>query len=191
MQAFPAEVTCLDISPDGKWMLLSSWGTTFVYRMPDRQLAVALRGSPAVFVGSRLLAIGTAQGLEWRDVPSFRVIWRMNGGSPLQASRDGRWLLAAAVGPLGYQEVQLWQMAPPRIRLALPLSADRAALTTDGRFLFTLAESGVIEVRATASGSVVRRFPVASTGKLAVSPTGDRVAIANPLGGVVYRGDNG
>lgn len=45
VQAFPTEVTCIDILPDGKWMLLSSWGTAFVYRMPDRQLAVALRGS--------------------------------------------------------------------------------------------------------------------------------------------------
>ncbi|MGQ9738554.1 MAG: hypothetical protein ACUVSV_05940 [Armatimonadota bacterium] len=83
IRAFADKVLYIDLSPDGNWMALGKRNTTLVYRLPDRQLVQVLQGAPAVFVGSRLLAVGTEQGIELRDVPSFRVVWRMDGGRPV------------------------------------------------------------------------------------------------------------
>lgn len=194
IRTFADKVLYIDLSPDGNWMALGKRNTTLVYRLPDRQPVQILQGAPAVFVGSRLLAVGTEQGIELRDVPSFRVVWRMDGGRPVQASRDGKWLLTRKRSLLS-EELLLWQIGPPRLRLSLPEGLwQSAALSADGRLLFVLGTNSVVEVRSTATGRILQRFTVPDEGffpYLVASPTGDQVAVVNPSRIVVCRGDNG
>ncbi|MEJ5252781.1 MAG: hypothetical protein HPY54_16190 [Chthonomonadetes bacterium] len=186
IQASPAESVWMDISPAGRWMTFGQYFNTLVYSLPDRQLVRVLRGAPARFVGSRLLAVRTDKGLELRDMPSFRLVKRLNAGAPLQASRDGKYMLTSA------GEIQLWQVTPPRLIYSyIRRYSESVALTADGRLLFVLRDSGMIEVRSTADGRLVRQFSAVDTGDLAVSPTGDRFAIVSARQVAVCRGDNG
>lgn len=192
---FPATVLHLDVSPDNQWIAVSTsrgWGTSLLYSLSDRRLVRACVGMRPVFVGNRLLALDTADGVVLRDVPSWRPVWRLPTSGQLQASRDGRWLLVHRRTWTAGDIAELWQVAPPQRRLSLALpSGSTVALSADGRFVFQTVPTGAtsteVVVRSTANGQVTRRFVVDIRGIFAVSPNGDRVAFADPLQVKVYQ----
>lgn len=191
LQRAPRYVLHMDISPDNQWLVVSHWyGATALYSLPDRRLVRGLSGSDPVFAGNRLLALDTADGVILRDLPSLRPVKRLPTSGKLEASRDGHWLLVYR-SDAGFV-AELWQLIPAQRRLSLALPSDSAvALSADGRFLFQVtpagADSSEVIVRATSDGRVVRRFVVDTSGKFAVSPSGDRVAFARPTQVRVYR----
>lgn len=106
------------LSPDGNWMALGKWNTTFVYQLPDRQLVQVLEGAPAVFVGSRLLAIGTEQGADSATFPrsASSGAWRGEDRCRLRARQVAPYRKRGFVS----EEMLLWQIGPSRLRLSLP-----------------------------------------------------------------------
>lgn len=107
----PATVLHLDVSPDNQWITIHTWrgwGTSLLYSLSERRPVRTCFGMRPVFVGNRLLALATAEGVVLRDVPSWRPVWRIPTSEQLQASRDGRWLLVLKTTRTEGNIAELW-----------------------------------------------------------------------------------
>lgn len=193
LQEAPAAASHIDVSPDNRWMAVSSdWSlNTVIYSLPERRLVRVFTGRAPVFVGNRLIALDTSEGVVLRDVPSFRPVYRLPTNGRLQASRDGRWLLVYRYSGAG-RSAELWELTPPQRRLSLTLPyGSTVALSANGRYLFEARymdnNSTEVTARALPGGQVVRQFRVNAFGLLAASPSGDRIAFAMPMQVSVFR----
>ncbi len=188
-RASPSEGYSLSFSADGRWMTLARpTGSVLVYRMPERELVQAFSGQSAVFLGSRLLAISSADTVTIRHVPSFRPIWQLPTQGRLLASCDGKVLL---VHRSRTRSVELWTGAPFQRRLVVA-GVRGVSLSADGR-LVAYAQSSAsgqrvqVVVRRTSDGLAVRQLSLDRVDALALSAHGSRIAVVRLHDVDIYR----
>lgn len=93
-------------SPDGGWMLTSSFRTSTLWSVAEQKPVATFAGWRSAFSGSRLFAAHNDRQLDIYDFSSLRRVYPTPVGvrpHRLLASRDGRWLLVDYL-----TELQLW-----------------------------------------------------------------------------------
>lgn len=199
IKQFGMEARSLRMSPDGRWVVL---GQTLYRASPDLghlEPAAVLDGR-ACFAGNQLLVVEEPRGITLRHLPSLRPVAVLPEWGSVSASRDGRWLLTVIRSTQQFftpRELHIWQTVPLRLHLSLPLEENQPepVLSADGSVLaYAVAENPggwysrvVVTVMCVSDFREVARFQTGSFVRcLALSPSGDRIAISAPDGLLVY-----
>ncbi len=180
----------LPISPDGRWLVLGQtlYRTSPALPQPE---PVALLDGKACFVGNHLLAVSEPRGIVLRHLPSLRPVATLPEVGSVSASDDGQWLLTVVSSAQQFpatRELHIWQTAPRRLHLSLPLENNlpEPILSADGQTLAypVPADIGwhtsidVVVMRLSDFREVARFRPEGYVHSLALSPHGDRIAIS-------------
>lgn len=179
-------------SPDGGWMLTSSFRTSTLWSVAEQKPVATFAGWRSVFLGSRLFAVHNDRQLDIYDFPSLRRVYQIPVGVRpyrLLASRDGRWLLVDYL-----TELQLWQTMPPRLMKVISgegKAMGAIALSADGRFLSHGVPPSQITIRRTKDGGIVKRLTVEEMGEAVLSPDGSLIVVASQSGVRGYRVSDG
>ncbi|GBC96543.1 hypothetical protein HRbin16_02349 [bacterium HR16] len=177
-----------DISPDGRWMLTSSFPNSVLWNVTEQKPVASFPGWRSVFLGSRLFAVHNDRQLNIYDFPSLRRVYQIPVSVRpyrLRASRDGKWLLVQYP-----TELQLWQTMPPHLMKVISgegQAITAVAISADGRFFSHGVLPSEITIRRTEDGRIVKQLSVEEMGEAVLSPDGSLLVVASPSGVRGYR----